>query len=186
MMQTRSQKLKLSRLTVSLFGAAAIVMAQGSSRPASHAAVNTGTVIYGCLDVGGILCVVGKPNQCYSIETPIQWHKQGPTGLNGAQGPVGPMGPAGPVGLQGAAGGPILPHVLSVPAINEHFEENGRALMAALQTAAAGASQYSPYVVQLDAGIYQFSGSEPFDIPGFVSLKGAGSLSTTIQFVNDK
>ena len=103
----------------------------------------------------------------------------GSIGPVGSQGPAGPTGPTGATGPQGAAA-PALSHVILVPAVGfglTYQEDNGTNLLAALSSI-TDASAHSPYVVQLDAGIYTV---DTLNIPAYVSLRGASAGSTTLE-----
>ena len=75
----------------------------------AYAAIpNSGTgVINGCYGKQtGILRVIDAQagKTCLSIETPISWNQQGPTGPQGLKGDKGDQGERGPIGLTGPKG----------------------------------------------------------------------------------
>lgn len=103
----------------------------------------------------------------------------GPTGPTGLTGPTGPIGQTGSMGLPGADGSDLFERTVVVPASGTALE-NGTALHGALDELDSLATADQPWVVMLEAGTYETSGTI-FDSPDHVSIVGMGRDLTTLQ-----
>lgn len=111
----------------------------------------------------------------------------GPVGPTGSTGPTGATGPAGVAGADGATGtagadaADLLSRTTVVPAAGTAVE-NGNFLIAA-NAAVSGATDASPWLLQLEPGTYDLSGSTGLAglvLADDVSVVGAGPDLTTL------
>lgn len=132
-------------------------------------------VITACVGkIGGFTRIVTATKDCDArLERVVQFNQSGVAGPIGPQGPQGPQGPAGPQG----ASSPVLVRTIVVPA-SADSATNGQRLLDAIALAASVATATQPYLIQLDAGTYDV-GMGAVIVP-YISLRGAGSISTTV------
>ncbi len=99
-------------------------------------------------------------------------------GTSGPAGPTGPTGPRGPAGPAGADGSDLYARTVIVKN-DGTATSNGIDLLAAI-AAAPIPTAAAPFVIELEAGPYDV-GSSTVTLPNYMSLRGAGTASTTLK-----
>jgi type VI protein secretion system component Hcp len=103
---TLRKQLQRRSMRVAMLAAALLAVAGGLA----YATIpDSGGVIHACyLTKLGTLRVIDPSagQQCTSLETAIDWNKQGPQGIQGLPGPKGDTGATGPAGAKGDQGDP--------------------------------------------------------------------------------
>lgn len=98
--------------------------------------------------------------------------EKGAPGATGATGLTGPQGPAGPTGLNFARTIVVAP--------GDTPQAGGLNLRAAIERAAAAASQSTPQLIKLEPGLYDLA-TFTATLPAYTDLEGSGAANSIVR-----